>query len=325
MLILNSEITITGSKTWVFDFVNNVKIDEDVATLTDTCIITLPKKVHFEGTDYNNNLPIKRGDRIEIKLGYSNLETRFSGYIRSIDTRYPITITCEDSMFLLKTVKANPKSYKSAMLKDVISDLLDSTGIKSELIDNIKLGQYRVNQGTVAQELNELKTHFLLNAYFRIIDNEPVLYVGLLYPFDNRKKEVFETGMNIISEDFEFRQKEDIKVKVEATSVDMKNKRTYLEVGDKEGDIVKINIPDLTESELRDFANKALERQKSTGLKGRFTTFGQPSVSKCDIVEVHSLDGRIGSYLVQKNEIEFGMNGFRQTITLGQALELIKT
>lgn len=325
MLVLTSEITITGSKTWKFGAVGNVKIIEDVATLTDTCVITIPKKVHWQGSDNDNNLPIKRGDKIDVKLGYgANLETRFTGYIRSVDNRFPVTITCEDSMFLFKTLKAKPKSYKTAMLNDVIKDLLAGTDIKFELIDNIRLGQYRINQGTVAQELNELKQQFILRAYFRTIDNIPVLYVGLLYPFDNRKKEIFKTGVNIITENFEFRQKEDIKVKIEATSVNIKNKRTYLEVGDKDGDIIKINIPDLTESELKDFANKALERSKQTGLKGSFTTLGQPSVTKCDIVEVHSLDGRIGSYLIVKNEIDFGMSGYRQTIDLGQVLELIK-
>lgn len=326
MLILTSEITITGSKTWKFEAVGNVSIIEDTNTLTDTCTVTIPKKVHWQGSDNDNNLPIKRGDKIDVKLGYGgNLETRFTGYIRNIDNRFPVTITCEDSMFLLKTVKAKPKGYRSAMLKDVITDLLEGTGINFELIDNVRLGQYRIDRATVAQELSDLKDHYMLKSYFRTINDKSILYIGLQYPFNDRKTEIFKTGVNIIKEDFEFRLKEDIKVKVEATSVNFNNKRTYLEVGDNDGEVVKISIPDLTESELREFANRAFERIKKDGLKGSFLTFGQPSVTKCDIAEVHSLDGRIGSYLIAKNEIDFGMNGYRQNITLGPALNLIKT
>ncbi|OAE92114.1 hypothetical protein [Flavobacterium psychrophilum] len=326
MLRLCSEININGSQNWELTAVNNVVIDEDINTLTDTCTITIPKKVHFENTTLNENLPIKRGDKITVKLGYDDaLKTRFTGFIRSVDIRYPVTIKCEDSMFLLKTVKAKPNSYKNAMLKQVVNDLLDGTGIQFELIDkDVRLGQYRVTQATVAQELNELKQQFLLKSYFRTIGEKSILYVGLTYPFDNRNKVLFMTGKNIISEDFEFRQTEDIKIKIEATSLDRKNKKIYLELGDKTGDIIKINIPDLTETELKEFGLKVLERNKKTGLKGSFKTFGEPLVNKCDIIEIHSSDLRIGTYLIQKIETEFGMNGYRQNITIGEPLELIK-
>jgi hypothetical protein len=323
MLVLISEITIVGSKTWKLNEVCSVNIVEDIKTLTDNCILTIPKKVHWQGTDFDNNLPIKRGDKIEVKLGYGNkLETRFTGYIRDVDNRFPVKITCEDSMFLLKSIKAKPKSYENAMLKDVIADLLTGTGIDFQLIDNIRLGQYRSNQGTITQELNEIREQFMLRAYFRTINDKPVLYVGLLYPFDNRKKEIFKTGFNIIEEKFEFKNKDDIRIKIEAKSLSRNNKKVYLEVGDSDGVVQKINIPDLTESELKEFALKSLEIIKKSGLRGSFTTFGQPSVTKCDIVEVHSLDGRIGTYLIAKNEIDFGMEGYRQQITLGQILEL---
>lgn len=326
MLRLCSEIIIEGSQTWKFTAVAGLNIVEDIKTLTDNCTITIPKKVHWQGANLNDNIPVKRGDKIKIKLGYDDdLKVRFTGFIRNVDTKSPVSITCEDSMFLLKTVKANPKAYKNATLKEVITDLLQGTGIQFELIDNdLKLGYYRVTSSTVAQELNELKEKYLLKAYFRTINEKNIMYLGLTYPFDNRNKVIFKHGINIISEDFEFRLKEDIKIKIEAQSINDKNKKISLELGDKTGDIIKINIPNLTEPELKDFAKKALERNKISGLKGSFKTFGEPVVNKCDIVEIHSSDGRIGTYLVQKIETEFGMNGYRQNITLGEPLELSK-
>ncbi|MCH4831578.1 hypothetical protein E5F92_002285 [Flavobacterium columnare] len=327
MLRLSSEITIESQKTWFFTYLANCNVVQDTGTLTDTCTLELPKNIKWEGyLVKNGKLPIKRGDRITIKLGYDDdLTFKFSGFIRSVDAKNPVKIHCEDGMFLLKTQKAPAKSYKDAMLKDVIGDLLEGTNIEFQLIDNdVKLGKYRITQPTVAQALQELKEKHMLSAYFRTIDDKSVLYVGLTYPFDHRKKEKFVHGKNIISEEFEYRDKEEIRAKVEATSFGAKHKKTYLEVGDKDGDVIKIRIDGLTESELKKYAENTLDKYKQTGFKGSFEAFGEPIVSKCDMVEVHASDGNSGTYLIKKNEINFGMNGYRQKIELGQPLGIEK-
>ncbi|ENA1803055.1 hypothetical protein ABF179_002480, partial [Flavobacterium psychrophilum] len=149
---------------------------------------------HFE-------LPIKRGDKITVKLGYDgNLKTRFVGYIRTVDAKKPVKIMCEDGMFLLKTVETKKKGYKKVALKQLITDLLAGTGIDFLLVDgDISLGSYRMLKDTVAEELNEMKSKYGLRAYFRTINGQSKLYVGLGYPFDNRKKESFIYGQNLIS------------------------------------------------------------------------------------------------------------------------------
>ncbi len=282
MLRLSSEITIEGEKTWVFKFLAGCNVVQDTGTLTDTCTLELPKKIKWEGFIVKNGkLPIKRGDRITIKLGYDNdLTFKFSGFIRTVDAKNPVKIHCEDGMFLLKTHKAPSKSYKNAMLKDVITDMLEGTNIDFQLIDDdIKLGKYRITQPTVAQALQELKERHMLQAYFRTINDKSILYVGLAYPFDNRKKEKFVHGKNIINEDFEYRDKEEIRAKVEATSFGAKHKKTYLEVGDKDGDVIKIRIDGLTELELKKYAENTLDKYKQTGFKGTFEAFGEPIVA----------------------------------------------
>lgn len=324
MLRLSSEIIIKGDKTWDFNAVASCKIVEDVTTLTDTCEIELPKKIKWEGaTNGTDKLPIKRGDAITVKLGYDDdLDIRFTGFIRTVDAKNPVKIKCEDGMFLLKQKKAKAHSYKKAMLQDVISDLLSGTGMDFKLIENIPLGVYRITKPTVAEALQELKEKHMLQSYFRTIDNKSVLYVGLSYPTDVKNKILFVHGKNIIAENFEYRDKEEIRAKVEATSFGKKHKKTYLEVGDSDGDVIKIRIDGLTEAELKKYANQALERYKQSGFKGKFETFGQPMVRKCDDVEIHASDGNSGTYLVKKNEIDFGMNGFRQKIELGQPLSV---
>ncbi|MBP7174004.1 MAG: hypothetical protein KBA33_08080 [Cloacibacterium sp.] len=323
MLRLCSDITIEGEKIWQFYTVASCQIIEDISTLTDTCELQLPKKIKWQEAVYNNGKPpVKRGDKITVRLGYDDdLQVRFTGYVRSVDAKVPITIKCEDGMFLLKTQKAKPKAFKNALLKDVIAHLLEGTKIKFKLIDeDLKIGNWRITKPTVADELQELKEKQMLSSYFRTINGESILYVGLAYPFDNRKKIKFEHSKNIISEEFEYRDKEDIRAKVEAVTFNKKHKKTTIEIGDKDGEVIKIRIDGLTENELKKYAQQALDRYKQTGFKGSFETFGQPEVSKCDMVDILASDGNQGVYLVKKNEISFGTGGYRQKIELGQPI-----
>ena len=325
MLKLCSEITIEGDKTWLFNAVADCNIVEDVSTLTDTCEIQLPKKIKWqEAVAKNGKPPIKRGDKITIKLGYDgDLQTRFTGFIRSVDAKVPITIKCEDGMFVLKSHKVKPKAFKNASLHEIVSYLLEGTSIKFQLMDkDIKVGNWRLTKTHASEELQELKEKMMLSSYFRRINGESILYIGLAYPLDNRKKVKFIHGKNIIDENFEYRDKDDIRVRCEAQSFNAKNKKVTYEYGDKDGDVIKIRMDGLTENELKKYAIEAVERYKQSGFKGSFETFGQPEVSKCDMVEIHASDGNSGVYLVKKLEIEFGTNGYRQKIELGQPLTI---
>lgn len=325
MLKLCSEITIEGDKTWLFNAVADCNIVEDVSTLTDTCEIQLPKKIKWqEAVAKNGKPPIKRGDKITIKLGYDgDLQTRFTGFIRSVDAKVPITIKCEDGMFVLKSHKVKPKAFKNASLHEIVSYLLEGTSIQFQLMDkNIKVGNWRLTKTHASEELQELKEKMMLSSYFRRINGESILYIGLAYPLDNRKKVKFMHGKNIIDENFEYRDKEDIRVRCEAQSFNAKNKKVTYEYGDKDGDVIKIRMDGLTENELKKYAIEAVERYKQSGFKGSFETFGQPEVSKCDMIEIHASDGNSGVYLVKKLEIEFGTNGYRQKIELGQPLTI---
>ncbi len=325
MLKLSSYILIEGEQKWEFSSVHNVSIVEDTDTLTDTCELQLPKKTVWKGykSAEGHLLPIKRGDKITVKLGYDGeLVTRFVGFVRSVDVKVPITIKCEDGMFLLKLKKAEPKSWKNASLKDVLQHLLKDTDIDFQLIDNdIELGSYRIVKPFVSEELQELKEKYMLSSYFRMIDGKNVLYVGLKYPLDNRRKHIFRHGKNIVSEDLEYRNKDDIRVRVQAESFGAKHKKTTIEIGDKDGDLVKIRIDGLSEDELKKYAEQALENYKKDGFKGSFETFGTPEVSKCNMVEIHASDGNSGTYLVKKNEITFGLNGYRQRIELANSVQ----
>jgi hypothetical protein len=327
MLRLVSKITIESEQKWVFTALSECNIVEDTSNLTDTCELKLPRNIRWQGyVSEKGTPPIKRGDRITVELGYDDdLKVRFAGYVRSVDAKVPITIKCEDGMFLLKSLKAEPKAFKNATLKEIVEHLLKGTNISYKLIDdNIHIGAWRITQPNVSQELQELKDKVMLSSYFRFIDGKSVLYIGLAYPTDNRDKHLFKHGKNIISEDFTYREKDDIRVRVEAQSFNAKHKKLTYEYGDKDGEVIKLRIDGLTEEELKKYALQALERYKQSGFKGSFETFGVPEVSKCDMVEIHASDGNSGTYLVKKNEISFGTNGYRQKIELGQRVSADK-
>lgn len=326
MLRLSSEITIsaTDGRVWRFNSVGNCSIVEDTATLTDTCVIELPKKTSWQGVPVGSgtNPPIKRGDKILVKLGYDdNLKTRFIGYIRNVNNKTQVKIECEDGMFVLKLAAIKKQGFKDVTLAGLIDNLLTGTGIKYKLIDkNVRLGYYRITKATVAEELNELRKEFGLMSYFRNYNGEQFLYVGFTYPFDSVNTQKFIYGKRIIDDQFEYKRKEDIKVKVKAVSVGKNNQKIEVEVGDKEGELIDVKISGLDKADLKKFADKTLENAKYEGLRGSFTTFGEPYMNKTDKAYIETADGNKGTYLAKKVNINFGKDGYRQIIELGQII-----
>lgn len=333
MLVPITEITITaedGSRKWQFNAVANGLIVEDTATLTDTCMIELPQKTIWQGATQDKNTPIgmgekpliKRGDKIVVRLGFDGLlKERFSGYIRSVGTKNPMMIECEDGMFMLKLATLKKKGFKSITLDALIEKLLVGTKIKYKLIDkNIQLGSYRITQSTVAAELNELKKELGLMAFFRIYNGEQVLYVGFAYPFDSVNTQGFYYGNNIVDESFEYKRKEDLKVKVKAVSPQKNNTKIEIEVGDKDGETIDVKIFGLDKKALQKFAEDTLANAKYEGLRGSFQTFGEPLIHKTDKAYMECEDGNKGTYLIKKLEVLFGFGGYFQHVELGQII-----
>ncbi len=333
MLLPITEITITaddGSRKWQFDAVANGQIIEDTATLTDTCMIELPKKTIWQGATQDANTPvglgdkplIKRGDSIVVKLGYDGvLKERFSGYIRTVGNKNPMVIECEDAMFKLKLAPIKKEGFKSITLGGLMEKLLVGTTIKYKLIDkNIQLGSYRITQSTIAAELNELKKELGLMAFFINYNGEQFLYVGFTYPFDSVTKHGFYYGNNLIEENFEYKRKEDLKVKVKAVSAQKNNKKIEVEVGDKDGETIDVKIFGLDKNALQKFAEDTLANAKYEGLRGSFKTFGEPFLNKTDKAYIECEDGTKGTYLIKKLDISFGVSGYFQNVELGQII-----
>lgn len=104
--MLNPTIHITftdpaGKNQLVFDFVHEVEIEKSRKTLTNTCKITLPRKIKVLNGDINTILKI--GSKVSVTLGYEpNSRLEFTGYIARIDAKIPFVVYCQDEMWKLK-------------------------------------------------------------------------------------------------------------------------------------------------------------------------------------------------------------------------------
>jgi hypothetical protein len=314
MLKLSARIEITGEKKWVFEKIAACEIVRDSGALTTTCKLTLPRKVKWKGEASN---PIKRGDKISVWLGYDdNLQLAFSGYVLRKGFKAPIEIFCEDEMFMLKQTPCVKKSYKNVDIQTLLKEQNLPYDIK--VLGEQNIGQYRANFETVAELLAHLKENNI-RTFFRIEDNKPVLYCGVLFDHGNEMRQVFATGVNIISDSSLDEQKaEDVKIKLKVVSLQPDNKKKIkVEVGDADGEKRALHCYGKTEAEAKAWGEQELERLKRDGLTGSFQTFGNVLLDVLDVIGI-KIDGkRKGKYQVAKNTITFGSGGFRQDITLG--------
>lgn len=313
MYRLTAKIEITGSKSWKLDKVTEVEITLDTEQLTDTCKITLPKRIKWDGVA---EIPVRRGDTVKVWLGYDDdLQLAFSGYVRDVGFKTPVVLMCEDEMFKLKQLPAVKKAYKSVTIETLLKD----QGISYQLnvMGEQSLGQYRVTADTVASLLGHLRENGI-RSFFRYENEQPVLYCGVLFEKEDSPTQVFATGVNIISDQsLEQQQAENIRLRVKAISLMPNNKKIKVEVGDADGEHRTLHTYNKTESELKAWAEQEIKRLKRDGLKGSFTTFGAKLVDKLTAIGI-KIDGeKKGVYQVKKNIIKYSTSGFRQEITLG--------
>jgi len=313
MYRLEAKIVINSEKRWEFTTINTVKVVRDMDSLTQTCTLTLPRRLRWDG---QTEVPLRRGDEVKVWLGYDDrLELAFQGYIRQVGVKTPVVIECEDEMYQMKLLPAVRKAYRSVTLRQLLED--QGTGCRLRIMGEQSLGQYRVQAQTVAQLLDDLGKQGI-KSFFRYEGSGPVLYSGVLFDHDKRPKQVFRTGQNIISDQLEQQHAEAMRLRVKVVSLMPDNKKNTVEVGDKDGELRTLHCYNKTKEEARKWGEQEVKRLRRDGLSGSFTTFGHHLVDVLDPVGM-VIDGkRMGIYQVTKNTITFGTGGYRQELELGQ-------
>lgn len=361
------------TKKFTFNFVNQLKIVSSWANLTDTAELVFPKNIYFvdEGGKKVNwqgqntigdtlNPLLLRGDKITISLGYIytdkldnqavQMNEEFKGYITKVVNRIPIKITCEDNMYLLKQVLIPNKvfSSKTYTLQKMIAEMLELvpgkpfTNVSTTVTNNFQtnIGEFRTQGETIAKVLERLRKDYHVESYFR--GNELRCSGFVYYPNDLRKH-IFKFQENIITDNLEYRRKDDIRIGATVISINEEDQQQYNEygyvtkkqkrlesfVGDRNGELIKtlhfLNVK--TKAELERLGQEQLNRQYYEGFFGTFTTFGLPSVRHGDaavFIDPLPPNEREGTYLIKQVEKSMNVNeGFKQTITIDIRLDQI--
>ena len=327
MYRLCSHITIGKTE---FNFVCDVAIKESIETLTDTCIIKLPKKLKWNDSEifFGPKALIRRRDKVEVRLGYNDeLHLVFKGYVRSIHRKIPVEIECEDEMYRLKWPEniIDKKVFSSVTLTDLLSYVLPP-GINYTCAQ-MNLGRYVIKDNVepvkVLEQLAD-KSSYGLSVYFQLINNEPMLFVGLphLHFSEQRKVHKFRFQYNIIQDNLTYTEKEDRKIKIKAISIMPNNLRHEVEVAPTDGGLRTFNYYNIDKASLKKQADEMLSELQIDGYDGTLTAFGLPFVRKADAVKLY--DDRFVNteevYSVKAVNRTFGTGGYRQQITIDRRI-----
>jgi hypothetical protein len=277
-------------------------------------------------------------------------EPIFKGYISKVISKKPIEIECEDNMWLLKQIACKPQVWpKNKTVEDLLREVLKGTDFTVNALASTTIGDFVIQDETVAQLLTRLQKEYHLESYFR--GNE--LRIGFsIYVPSEAKESTFIFQQNIISDNLEFQRKDDIKLSAvvvannelisgtnkKGQSKTKSDKIEILVYPDKNGTFVfkkkedGVDFPENVEGERRtlNFVNitdvnelfkrgkEELEKFYYTGFKGNFTTFAIPLVRVGDIVTLQDklLPDRDGKYRVKSVKYSGGVNGHRQEIEL---------
>lgn len=307
MEVLTCDISIGD---YHFDFVHEVEVDSSWKNLTDTAVITLPSTLKFDKGNLKNAL--KKGFPVVINLGYNGVNSKiFEGFVARVKPSIPVVIECEDLMWQLKQIEVN-KVVKDTTLQDFIESILP--GQKIDCFD-ITLPRFIASRITAAKLLEDLKSDIGL---FSFVRNNTVT-IGKQYDPSNYNSHNIVLNYNVVQDELEYLSKDDIKLKVTAISNKEDGSKLEYELGDPNGESRTLNFYDLSMSELKTIAEKEFDRLLYDGYRGSITIFGIPQVKHGDVVVLtDTLDtDKSGSYWVDSVVYSFGVQGYRQTITVG--------
>ncbi|MEO0075645.1 MAG: hypothetical protein ABIK31_06015 [candidate division WOR-3 bacterium] len=327
MFRLNSKIIIGRTE---FPFVCEVSTNESIETLTDTCTIQLPRKIKWEHSEifFGQNPIIKKGDKVDVYPGYNDdLKLVFLGYVARIRRKLPVEIECEDEMWQLKQPHNIVK--KQVFNKITLAELLQQTmpqNIEFKCPE-MQLGRITIEADTQPIKVLELLTKqdtWGLCAYFQNINNKPILFVGLpnIHFIEYRKTQKFQFEYNIISDNLQYYNADDKKIKVKGISINSDNKKIEYEHGSADGELRTFHFTNLSPEQLKEIVIMKHKNFQVGGYEGSFTTFGEPYTRKADAVEItdYRFTATKETYSVKSVRRTFGTNGYRQEITLNQKI-----
>lgn len=361
------------------DFVNTFESSDTWRDLTNKGRIVVPKNLYYKDENGKQQplngtnvciggfglMPLfMRGDRVTIEAGYKYINEQnrevldtaqmFRGFISKVHSKIPIELELEDNMWKLKQTPVETHTFSATdTLEDIMKFILKGTGFTTKALTKTTFGEFQIGNETAAQVLYRLQKEKGFEFYFR----QDQLRGGvLIYIEEEAETQYFRFQQNIISDELEYRRKDDIvlsaiahntiteetgkvtkdgvrktrKKRISVLVTIQNGRRVDKEI--KSGETVPENesgerrefyFPGATTvKELADLAYEKIKLYYYTGLKGSFTTFGIPFVRQGDNVDIKDpvLPERDGVYKVKAVNYSGGINGLRQEIHLDYKL-----
>lgn len=325
LLVLQSKIIIGK---YTFSTITDVQIEKSVVNLCDTAIIKMPTNFKVKSKDKEELISveeaIKKGDEVEIYLGYENkyFGLEFKGYVSKISPKFPIEIHCEDSIFLLRNRVFNKTFNKPTELKDILQFLVKDLPIKlSDKIPKFKFNKYIIKNANGAQVLQDFKQNYLLTSF---IDDDDKLFVGLQQDINNQKLCAYDLNHNIVENNLEFAEPADDLVQFVGIYNDEKNKEHIYKVGKEGGSVRETNF----KRSINDFQlmKRLIDEQYKTYLNGKYSgslkTFLIPFATRGMAAKIIDSDhvNRGGQYFIEKVSVSYGSSGARRDVYISNIL-----
>lgn len=300
--------------------INDVKIEKSWRNLDDKAMLKLPRAHKLLSENFEVGQPVA------ITLAYEGVQSKveFEGYVKKIKPNVPLVLECEDPTWLLRRTHIEHVWKAATTVKEVVTYIVDQVNSESNAtpitlsgdIQEIKLDKYRITGVSAAEAINKLKESYGLTAYFRGHE----LYIGMAYGrIEGRVG--YHMARNVIKNNLTFRRKEDVKVKVKATSITKDNQTLTVELGDAKGDQRTLFFYNVTDEKvLKEMAETKLGELKFDGYEGNISTFLIPYATPgmtAVITDPDHPDLKNGSYVIDSVTTTFGMRGARRKVELG--------
>lgn len=317
MLRLSSHIQLGD---YTFTGVVSVEVSSSWENLTDTAIVTFPRRSTWQGRELATGVDplLRRYMPIIASLGYDNVNDEvFRGLVRDIVVEVPVRLVCEDDMY---TLKQNPLnlSYRNATLGQVLQDI--APGVDVRIMADRDLGPLRFVRMTPAQVFDHLRQRHLVRMFFR----QGVLYVGLAVVPSLQRTHAIAFERQVVENNLEWRRAEDVRLRLRATIIAADNSRQEVEIGDPAGELRSYTYYRRSVADVKALLEAELTQLRYDGYQGSFTTFGRPLIQHGDRVVLSSAEypERNGAYLVRSVTTRFGLGGYRQEVELYQKVEV---
>lgn len=335
-LIPKSEIEIGNIRLYGENSgINSVEINTSVKDLSQSGKIVVP--LNFKDKEGKKITDvIKVGDRVKIRLGYNeDIREEFRGYVSKIGAAAPLTIEVEDEWYPWKKANQMNKSWKKAMLRDVLEYVFEGWSVKCPEVS--LTGGFVIQNASAYEVVKGLKESY---GFATRIDEEkkeiqcfyPYDFKGFnehTYVFGTRKEEGLERlrkrglSPNVVKNNLKYEKKDDRKLRVTGKAKDKAGKKIEYETGSKEEGAEKRTLNFGSEvstmEELKEITTARYRKWSFDGWEGKITGFGVPQVKAGDtllIVDVEN-EEREGKYLVESVKISYSIGGgFRRECSL---------